>query len=188
MKKLTLAMALLLTPALAQAWPWSKDMSEQISIKPQESVNPTKPGMENYPSRKNADGDTKFVSVPVPGTTVFVKDMDAADKMPNPVAADQKSLEFGGKLFGIYCTPCHGYAGKGDGLVGAKLLLQPFDLTAEHARSVSDGYIFGMMTFGGAIMPSYANDLSPKERWNVVNYVRHVLQQGAVVHTNVNGR
>ncbi|MBI1175396.1 MAG: c-type cytochrome [Sideroxydans sp.] len=178
MKKLTLAIALLVTPALAQAWPWSKDMSEQISVKPQESVDPAHPGMENYPEH----------SEPVPGTTVFVKDRDAAEKMKNPVVADQKSLEFGGRLFGIYCTPCHGYAGKGDGLVGKKLILQPFDLTAEHARSISDGYIFGMMTFGGAIMPSYANDLSPTERWNVVNYVRHVLQQGAKVYSDVNGR
>jgi len=37
-------------------------------------------------------------------------------------------------------------------------------------------------------MPSYANDLSPTERWNVVNYVRKVLQQGGTVQANVNGR
>ena len=102
MKKLTLAIALLVAPALAQAWPWSKDMSEQISIKPQESVDPKHPGMDNYPSH----------SVPVPGTTVYVKDKDEASKMKNPVAANQKSLEFGGKLFGIYCTPrLHGSSG-----------------------------------------------------------------------------
>ena len=178
MKKLTLAVALLLAPAVAQAWPWSKDMSEQISVKPQESVDPKNPGMEPYSDR----------SVPIPGTTSFVQDMDGADKQKNPVVANQKSLEFGGRLFGIYCTPCHGYAGKGDGLVGKKLVLQPYNLTADHAKGVSDGYIWGMMTFGGAVMPSYANDLSPTERWNVVNYVRHVLQQGAMVHTNVNGR
>ena len=53
MKKLTLAMALLLTPALAQAWPWSKDMSEQISVKPQESVDPNNPGA-TLPGRENA--------------------------------------------------------------------------------------------------------------------------------------
>ena len=178
MKKLTLATILFLTPMVAQAWPWSKDMSEQISIKPQESVDPKHPGMANYPEH----------SVPVPGTTVFVKDMDQADKMKNPVAADQASLNYGGKLFGIYCTPCHGYKGQGDGLVGQKLLLQPFNLTSDMTKGRSDGYIFGMMTFGGAIMPSYANDLSPTERWNVVNYVRHVLQQGATVTVNVNGR
>lgn len=178
MKKITLAVALLIAPAVAQAWPWSKDMSEQISIKPQESVDPNSPGMQPYPER----------SVPVPGTTSFVKDMEAADKQKNPVAANQKSLEFGGRLFGIYCTPCHGYAGKGDGLVGQKLVLQPYNLTADQTKERSDGYIWGMMTFGGAVMPSYANDLSPTERWNVVNYVRKVLQQGGTVQANVNGR
>jgi mono/diheme cytochrome c family protein len=35
-----------------------------------------------------------------------------------------------------------------------------------------------MMTFGGAVMPSYANDLSATERWHVINYVRKVLQKG----------
>lgn len=178
MKKLTLATALLLAPMLAQAWPWSQDMANGISVKPQESADAKKPGMQTYPEH----------GVPVPGTTQFVKDMEAADRLKNPVAADQKSVEYGGKLFGIYCTPCHGYQGKGDGLVGEKLLLKPYDLTADMTKGRSDGYLFGMMTFGGAIMPTYANDLTPKERWHVVNYVRKVLQQGGAVQANVNGR
>ncbi|WP_237247942.1 cytochrome c [Sideroxyarcus emersonii] len=163
---------------MAQAWPWSKDMSEQISVKPQESVNPANPGMATYPEH----------SVPVQGTASFVKDMEAADKQKNPVPATQKSVELGGRLFGIYCTPCHGYAGKGDGLVGQKLVLQPYNLTADQTKQRSDGFIWGMMTFGGAVMPPYANDLSPTERWHVVNYVRKVLQQGGTVQANVNGR
>lgn len=178
MKKITLATLLLLAPMMAQAWPWSHDMANGISTKPQESVDPNQPGMQTYPEH----------SVPVPGTTVFVKDMEAADKLKNPVAADAKSVEVGGKLFGIYCTPCHGYQGKGDGLVGQKLVLQPYNLTADQTKQRSDGYIFGMMTFGGAIMPTYANDLSATERWHVVNYLRKVLQQGGTVQANVNGR
>jgi mono/diheme cytochrome c family protein len=106
----------------------------------------------------------------------IVKDLEAADKLKNPVVTDAKSVEKGGNLFAIYCTPCHGKAGKGDGYVGAKLALRPYDLSAEQTRDRSDGYIFGMMTFGGAVMPIYANDLSPMERWNVVNYVRKVVQ------------
>jgi mono/diheme cytochrome c family protein len=178
MRKLFLTVALLLAPALAQAWPWSQDMANQISIKPQESVDPNKPGMMPFPKH----------SVPVPGTTSLVKDMDTATKQVNPVPADEKSVELGGRLFGIYCTPCHGYAGKGDGLVGQKLILQPFDLTSDAVKQLTDGFIWGYVTFGGAIMPSYANDLSPMERWHVINYVRKVLQQGGTVHANVNGR
>lgn len=168
MMRVSLAIVLLLAPTLAQAWPWSDDMANQISIKPQESVDLKNPGMRPYPKH----------SVPIPGTSSLVKDMGASEKQVNPIPADDKSVALGGKLFQIYCTPCHGYSGKGDGLVGAKLLLKPFDLTADQTKGRSDGFIWGYMTFGGAVMPSYANDLSVSERWNVINYVRKVLQNG----------
>jgi S-disulfanyl-L-cysteine oxidoreductase SoxD len=177
MKKASLAIAIaLFAPSLAQAWPWDRDMMNQISVKPQENFDEAKPGMKAFPSR----------SVPVPGTTVFVKDQDAASKMANPVRATAKSIDTGGRLFAIYCTPCHGKSGTGDGLVGEKLILKPFNLTSsndQHSwtdKAYSDGYIYGMMTFGGAVMPPYANDLSSNERWHVVNYIRAVLQKSPV--------
>ncbi|MEQ1556539.1 MAG: c-type cytochrome [Gallionella sp.] len=173
MKKLSLAVALFVVPAVAQAWPWSQDMANQVSIKPQESVNPDAPGMTPFPKR----------SVPVKGTTLFVKDQEAARKMANPIAADEKSVATGGRLYEIYCVACHGESGKGDGLVGAKLVMQPWNLTNSNemhtwdAKDYPDGHIFGYMSLGGAVMPSYANDLSAEERWHVVNYVRKVLQK-----------
>ena len=167
MKKLSLAVALLLAPAVAQAWPWSQDMANQISIKPQASVDPNNPGMTPFPRR----------SVPVPGTTTIVKDTAAAEKLANPVAADGKSVAAGAKLFEIYCVACHGKAGQGDGLVGAKLALKPYNLAADLTMNRSDGFIWGYMTFGGAVMPPYANDLSPAERWDIVNYMRKVVQK-----------
>jgi mono/diheme cytochrome c family protein len=174
MKKSLLIIALSLAPSMANAWPWSRDMTNQISIKPQESVDHANPGMDTFPRR----------SVPVAGTTIKVADMDAAQKMVNPVPADSKSVATGGRLFAIYCTPCHGVSGTGDGLVGAKLIMKPFNLTSSNdmhpwnSKDYPDGYIFGYMTLGGAVMPSYANDLSATERWHVVNYVRKVLQKG----------
>ncbi|MBI3903540.1 MAG: cytochrome c [Nitrosomonadales bacterium] len=169
MKKLSLAVALLLTPALAQAWPWSQDMANQLSVKPQESPDSANPEPQSFPKR----------SVPVPGTTVAVKDMEAAVKMANPIPADEKSIAKGAQLFNIYCVPCHGKSGTGDGYVGAKLILRPFDLTSDQLAEKPDGHIFGMMTFGGAIMPPYAYDLSPTERWHVVNYVRKGLKKAS---------
>lgn len=164
MKTKILAIALLgLLPALAQAWPWSRDMADQISIKPQAKPMP-------FPQR----------SVPVPGTpTVRLADRDEAAKLTNPVPANAASIAKGHALFGIYCTPCHGVSGTGDGLVGEKLVLRPFDLTSAAMKDIPDGLIFGYMTFGGAVMPVYANDLSPMERWHVVNYVRNVLAKHA---------
>ncbi|MDR2196201.1 MAG: c-type cytochrome [Gallionellaceae bacterium] len=169
MKKLSLAIALLFAPLVAQAWPWSDDMANQISVKPQASPNKAAPGATLFPSR----------SVPAPGTatsSITVKDADAAVKLANPVAADAKSVETGHQLFTVYCTPCHGTSGTGDGKVGEKLILRPFDLTSDTLAEQPDGYIFGMMTFGGAVMPVYANDLSPTERWHVINYIRKGLR------------
>jgi mono/diheme cytochrome c family protein len=174
MKKLSLAITLLLAPCFAQAWPWSQDMANQISVKPQESIDSANPGMKAFPKR----------SQPVAGTTVVVKDIDAAKAMQNPVAADEASVAKGGRLFNIYCTPCHGKSGTGDGLVGEKLIMKPWNLTSSselHAwntKDYPDGYIYGYITLGGAVMPAYANDLSSTERWHVVNYVRKVLQKG----------
>lgn len=172
MKKLSLAMALLVAPTFAHAWPWSQDMANQVSVKPQESPDAAKPGMTPFPKR----------SMPVAGTTVVVRDIEAAKKMANPVAADGASVAKGKHLFNIYCAPCHGKSGTGDGLVGEKLIMKPWNLTNSNEmhnwdpKDYPDGYIFGYMSLGGAVMPAYANDLSANERWHVVNYIRKVLQ------------
>ncbi len=138
-------------------------MIEQISIKPQEKPMP-------FPQR----------SVPVPGTaTMRVQDQDSASALVNPVKPTAESVNAGKQLYGIYCTPCHGASGTGNGLVGEKLSVKPFDLTSEAVQSLSDGFIFGYLTFRGTVMPSYANDLSPTERWHMINYLRHGLTPAA---------
>jgi mono/diheme cytochrome c family protein len=143
-------------PQTALAWPWSRDMTDQIAIKPQARPLP-------FPKR----------SVPVPETAVVhVADKEEAAKLANPIPATPESVRAGKQLFTIYCTPCHGVSGTGDGLVGEKLVLRPFDLTSPSVQQIPDGLIFGYITFGGAVMPIYGNDLSPTERWHVVNYVR----------------
>jgi mono/diheme cytochrome c family protein len=149
-------LAAAVAPAPASAWPWSRDMTDSIAIKPQSHPLP-------FPHR----------SVPVPETaTVHVADRDEAAKLVNPIPATPDSVGKGKALFTIYCTPCHGVSGTGDGLVGEKLVLRPFNLTSPSVQSIPDGLIFGYITFGGAVMPIYGNDLSPTERWHVVNYVR----------------
>jgi len=163
MKKTLWIALFLLAPSLAHAWPWSRDMANQISVKPQEQPMA-------FPKR----------SVPVPGTaTMHVADQDAATKLVNPIQPTAESVTKGRQLFMIYCTPCHGTSGTGNGTVGEKLILRPFDLTSDMVQTLPDGFIFGYLTFGGAVMPSYANDLSPTERWHVINFVHHGLKPPA---------
>jgi len=153
-----------LMPTMAAAWPWSRDMADQISIKPEHGPDSVRP----FPTRSVPMAETP--------TLIHVHDRDGAMKLVNPNPATAESIKRGRKFFQIFCTPCHGVSGTGDGLVGAKFLIRPFDLTAENEQKVMpEGYIFGTVEFGGALMPSYANDLAPSEIWDVVNYVRHGL-------------
>jgi mono/diheme cytochrome c family protein len=91
----------------------------------------------------------------------------------NPVAADQTSLERGAELFKINCVMCHGTEGKGDGPVASHLLTKPFDLTSFPIHSITDGGIFFVISTGvPGKMPALNENLTVRERWDVVNYVR----------------
>jgi len=95
---------------------------------------------------------------------------DAAAARRNPVAASVDSVRKGGELFTIYCTPCHGTSGRGDGPVSTKFV-PPADLTNPELHKVrTDGYRQSSLSAGGAVMPSDAEALTPEKRLDVVKY------------------
>lgn len=95
----------------------------------------------------------------------------------NPIAATAQSVDQGKELFAIYCTPCHGTSGKGDGPVSTKFV-PPADLTNPDLHKVrTDGYWESYLSAGGAVMPSYREALAPAERWAVVNYLRTLAKK-----------
>ena len=97
---------------------------------------------------------------------------EAAAARKNPVSATPESVQRGGELFAIHCTPCHGEAGKGDGLVAAKFVPPPDLTSADLQKGRTDGYWQSYLGVGGAVMPAYGEALTPDERWHVVNYLR----------------
>lgn len=102
---------------------------------------------------------------------------DAAAARRNPVAATTESVRKGAELYRIYCTPCHGTSGRGDGPVSTRFV-PPADLTNPELHKVrTDGYWQSYLSVGGAVMPSYGEALSPEERWDVVNYVRTLAKK-----------
>lgn len=141
------------------ALPWNHDLDNQISIKPQEMPIAPPP-----------------FSVPVEGRE-FPETLLVEARLPNPVAKDAASVARGAESFRIYCTPCHGPAGKGAGEVVKRGFLAATDLTSATASGRSDGYIYSYVRHGGAFMPAYSFALQPDEAWDVVNYVRS-LQAG----------
>lgn len=109
-------------------------------------------------------------SIPIEGPA-YIPNMGAP---ANPVPSDPASVARGAELFHINCTACHGEDAKGDGPVAAFLQnKKPADLTSPAVQFLSDGAIFMVITNGmpGA-MPALNENLTVRERWDVVNYIR----------------
>jgi S-disulfanyl-L-cysteine oxidoreductase SoxD len=152
-----LAAPLLVVGLVVHFWRWPRDMMNQPGIKPQEGV------MVPVPAR----------SVPVGGYPTPVLSRLEAHRLANPVEATAASIARGKTYYTVFCVPCHGSGGLGDGPVAKKLPVPPMNLTNDFIQKEAfENWIFAMATFGGRIMPAYANDLSIEERWDIVNYVR----------------
>ena len=79
---------------------------------------------------------------------------DAAAKRPNPIKTTPRSIARGKALFAIYCAPCHGPGGKGDGPVAPKFIPPPDLTNASLQRQRTDGYLQHVIGTGGAVMPN----------------------------------
>ena len=136
--KLLFMSVVVLLPGLASAWPWSQDMMNQPSIKPQEGK------MWPFPHR----------SIPVMGIPTKISKREDAKEMSNPFPATPESIKKGRTLFRIYCSACHGLSGKADSPVSSKI--GAIDLTDDYVqKNLTPGWIYGTITFGSFVMPAY---------------------------------
>jgi mono/diheme cytochrome c family protein len=94
---------------------------------------------------------------------------EAASAAPAPTAT---LLRRGQQRFGIYCTPCHGLGGDGDGLVVRAGFPHPPSFHEARLREAPDRHFYDVITHGYGAMVSYADRLSPQDRWAVVAFVR----------------
>ena len=106
-------------------------------------------------------------AVPVQGPALI-----AGEPASLPVPPSPNSLQRGKTLFGINCVMCHGAGGTGNGAVGAFFKPKPFDLTSSTVQNLQDNDLFVVISQGFGVMPPFAENLSPEERWDVINYVR----------------
>jgi len=92
-----------------------------------------------------------------------------------PVAVDEAMIRRGQDRFRIYCSPCHGLLGRGDGMIVRRGYRQPSSFHADRLRAQPAGYFFDVISHGFGAMPDYAAQIALKDRWAIVAYVR-VLQ------------
>lgn len=112
----------------------------------------------------------------VTGTTNFVE--------INPLAVNAELLRRGRERFDIYCAPCHGRLGDGNGIT-KKIGVMPAVANLHDKRIVelADGEIFNTITFGKSTMGAYGPIIPTGDRWAIVVYLR-ALQLSWLGSTN----
>jgi mono/diheme cytochrome c family protein len=108
---------------------------------------------------------------------------DAAKQVKNPIPVNPESLAAGAQLYHENCAPCHGDTGKGDGDTGKILKKKPANFTDEKVMGEeTDGSLFWKMGEGRGPMPSWKDELSDKERWQLVIYIRKLTKDAAATN------
>jgi hypothetical protein len=130
-----------------------KELSQEADVLPF-GVTLTGPAVGEFYTGKNAADGSFVAHSPIPFT------MDV--------------LRRGHDRFEIFCAPCHGRAGDGQGLVVTRKvgLIPPPSYHDERLVAVGDGELFSAMTNGIRTMPSYAAQIPVADRWAIVGYIR----------------
>ncbi|MBP8809042.1 MAG: DUF3341 domain-containing protein [Kofleriaceae bacterium] len=103
-------------------------------------------------------------------------------ELPPGLKVDDKLMDRGQERFGIFCAPCHGYDGQGNGIVPERMKMaggawQAANLTGPAIIRLPNGQLFNTISNGANTMMGYAAQIPVQDRWAIVLYVR-ALQRG----------
>ena len=93
-----------------------------------------------------------------------------------PFAITGDVLERGRDRYNIYCSPCHGQTGQGDGMIVRRGYRRPPSFHQDRLRQAPPGYLFDVTARGFGAMPDYASQVPARDRWAIIAYLR-VLQR-----------
>jgi hypothetical protein len=89
-----------------------------------------------------------------------------------PFAVSPALLARGQERFNIFCSPCHGRLGDGDGMVVRRGFRHPPSFHIDRLRQAPVGYHFDVITNGFGSMQDYSAQIPVKDRWAIIAYVR----------------
>lgn len=123
------------------------------------------------------------------GNTIITSFPNMIAKIPVPVT--KELVDRGQDRFNIFCIVCHGALGNGDGMIVRRGFPKPPTYHDDRLRNAPDGHFFDVMTNGFGRMNSYADKLTPADRWAVVSYIRTLQaaqnpEQNLKMNTNTN--
>jgi mono/diheme cytochrome c family protein len=89
-----------------------------------------------------------------------------------PVKVTEELLARGQPRFQVFCSPCHGRTGRGDGMVVQRGFKKPSSYHVDRLRQMPIGYFYDVITNGFGAMSDYAAQVPPEDRWAIAAYVR----------------
>lgn len=112
-----------------------------------------------------------YVAVP-PGSVPRGSGEALARLAPPGPAINQALLTSGRNQYDTFCSPCHGYAGYGDGVVVQRGFPAPPSFHAPRQQALSRARIVEVITSGVGVMYPFAERVPPKDRWAIASYVK----------------
>lgn len=121
---------------------------------------------------------------PIPAGTIARDELNTADSFYTgaasngafldtiPLRVDKSFLERGQQRFDIYCSPCHGRTGDGNGMVAQRGVKIPANLHTQRLREVPPGYLYQVIKNGYGAMGDYGDQVPVDDRWAIVAYIR----------------
>jgi mono/diheme cytochrome c family protein len=108
----------------------------------------------------------------LPDNVVAQGDVARAIAAKSPPSVSDALLARGRERFGIFCAPCHGAAGDGDGVIVAHGFPAPPSYHIDRLLAAPAQHFFDAMTRGYGIMFSYADRVDVQDRWAIAAYIR----------------
>jgi mono/diheme cytochrome c family protein len=132
-----------------------------------------RPPVEGTVARDDLRADTYFYTGKIGN--------NPGDVMPFPVT--KEVLARGRERFNIFCAPCHSRMGDGNGFVPSRgFARKPPSFHIARLEKAPVGYFFDVITNGFGIMPDYASQIPPHDRWDIISYIRALqLSQDATM-------
>ena len=114
---------------------------------------------------------------------LYTGKINGADATVFPFPIDDKVMARGRERFNIYCSPCHGRTGQGDGMIVRRGYRKPPTYHQDRLRDAPIGHFFDVMTNGFGAMPDYAAQVTVRDRWAIAAYIRALqLSEHATVN------
>ena len=99
-----------------------------------------------------------------------------------PVKVTAELLARGQSQYQVFCAPCHGRTGRGDGMIVQRGFKKPSSYHVDRLRQMPIGYFYDVISIGFGAMSDYAAQVPPQDRWAIAAYVRTLqLSQQAPV-------